>query len=185
MSELFWLLVLSQVSWITSRRLLPTLPATIWVRQCSACWFGWWSLKLRSACLRRLHCRGSQTGSTLWWKWPRRPQRYVAAKSLLWLSHHIVKGLMLLLKACKDRFLCKENERLCHHSHCFWSPITNFIVLFLPGLRNLRPCPPVHDPDANQRQCPIVLVHHVTGENQSLPLHGSLLCSLSAAGPWV
>lgn len=55
-----------QVRWTTWRRPSPTLPATTWVQPCSACWFAWCLLRLRSVCLRRLHCRGSETSSRPW-----------------------------------------------------------------------------------------------------------------------
>lgn len=61
--------------------------------------------------------------------------------------------------------------------------VTTSIILSLPGVRNLRPSPSEHDPDASKRQRPVFLVHHVANQNQPLPLHGTLLCSFSTAGP--
>lgn len=75
--KLCWPRFCPQEPWTTWRRRSPTLPATTWVQPCSVCWFAWCSLKLKSACLRRLLCQAFKTSSNPWWKWPRRRPRWI------------------------------------------------------------------------------------------------------------
>lgn len=171
-----------QVHWATWRRPSPTLPATTWVQPCSLCWFGWCLLRLRSVCLRSLHCQESETSSLPWWKWPRRLQRW-----------NIVK-----LHKSHITYFCSCALRRMYRTFGVWnvimprSPIPGYafnalsVTLsshLLPGLRNLWPSPPVHDPNTNKRQCSVVLVHHHASQNQPLPFNGPIFCSFSTPGP--
>lgn len=169
-----------QEPWTTWRRRSPTLPATTWVQPCSVCWFAWCSLKLKSACLRRLLFQAFKTSSNPWWKWPRRRPRWInGAEDPPWSR---LTNLHLAFCRRKKKITPPQfNPLLCWVLKMSLKQL--YPRAFLPGLRHLQPGLPVHEPGTNQRPRPVLLVHHVPGQIQPLPRNGTLLCGIGPRGP--